>query len=58
MKRLLPFFIISLLAGCETTAVPENSITPHSDPYWRPDDGRCDLAVLVLFPAKQAGETG
>ncbi len=28
MKRLLPFFLISLLAGCETTAVPENSITP------------------------------
>ncbi|MGR5148964.1 DUF1481 domain-containing protein [Photobacterium alginatilyticum] len=28
MKRLLPFFLISLLAGCETTAVPENTITP------------------------------
>ncbi|WP_299019506.1 DUF1481 domain-containing protein [uncultured Photobacterium sp.] len=28
MKRLIPFLLISLLAGCETTTVPENSITP------------------------------
>lgn len=27
MKRLIPFLLISLLAGCETTTVPENSIT-------------------------------
>ncbi|MCW8330736.1 DUF1481 domain-containing protein [Photobacterium sp. SDRW27] len=28
MKRLIPFLLLSLLAGCETTTVPENSITP------------------------------
>ncbi|WP_064601606.1 DUF1481 domain-containing protein [Photobacterium sp. J15] len=28
MKRLIPFLLLSLLAGCESTTVPENTITP------------------------------
>lgn len=28
MKRLISFFVVSLLAGCATPTVPENSITP------------------------------